>query len=93
MVGCTEVSALQLFPTIFATNDSRTLTLDPKIMQISILPIFYCQIQSKKGGGNVTKRIHSERNQEAVIFAAQPPSIFLQKIDYLPVFGRCSAHV
>ena len=57
-------------------------------MQRSILPIFYCQIQSEKGGGSVTKRIQSERSQEAVIFRAHPPpSIFLWKIDYLPVLG------
>ena len=47
----------------------------------------------EKGGGSVTKQTHSERNQEAVIFRAlppaphPPPSIFLLKIDYLPVLG------
>ena len=93
VAGCTEVSVQQLFPTIFATNDGRTPTLGPKIMHRSILPIFYCQIRSEKGGGSVTKRIQSERSQEAVIFRAHPPaphplpSIFLWKIDYLPVLG------
>ena len=78
---------------IFATNDGRTPTLGPKIMQRSILPIFYCQIQSQSGRGSVTKRIRSERSQEAVIFRAHPPaphpppSIFLWKIDYLLVLG------
>ena len=62
-------------------------------MHRSILPIFYCQIRTEKGGGSVTKRIQSERGQEAVIFKAHPPtphpppSIFLWKIDYLPVLG------
>ena len=64
-------------------------------MKRSILPIFYCQIRSEeKGGGSVTKRIQSERSQEAIIFRAHPlaphppPSIFLRKIDYLPVLGH-----
>ena len=57
MAGCTEVSVQQSFPTIFATNDGRTPTLGPKIMHRSVLPIFYCQIPSEKGGGSVTERI------------------------------------
>ena len=62
-------------------------------MHRSILPIFYCQIRTEMGGGSVTKRIQSKRGQEAVIFRAHPPaphpppSIFLRKIDYLPVLG------
>ena len=62
-------------------------------MHRSILPIFYCQIRIENGGGRVTKRIQSERGQEAVIYRAHPPAphpqppIFLRKIDYLPVFG------
>ena len=62
-------------------------------MHRSILPIFYCQIRTEKGGGCVTKRIQSERGQEAVVIRAHPPaphpqpSIFLRKIDYLPGLG------
>ena len=71
MAGCTEVSVQYLFPTIFATNDGRTPTLGPKIMHRSFL---YCQIRTEKGGGSVTKRIQSERSQQAVIFRAHPPA-------------------
>ena len=48
---------------------------------------------SNSDRGSVTKRIQSERSEQAVIFRAHPPashtppSIFLWKIDYLPVLG------
>ena len=52
----------------------------------------YSQIR-EEAGGSIIKWIQSERNQEAIIFRAcpptphPPPSIFLWKIDYLPVLG------
>ena len=61
---------------------------------VKILLIFYCQIGSGKGGGNVTKRIQSERSQEAVIFRAHlPPSIFLWKIASFRPSCRSTVHV